>query len=285
MMSFLTVCCCNQSACLWTQLDADMRVLYVQCLCTLRQHSTCRFLQLAVRNTHSCGLMARIMEQLQWCCSGRMWSSPSLFTSSVAFFFLLCKAVHAASIHSIKSESLPANRFAGSRIGWRAEALQQPGIFCSVQLCASWHCCHRGMSLFPLRVSLVCMNFHRGTEKSQFTPTLHISSHISAASVIFFITTSPVVMMSLQLFFLPKCWPPLLQSHHHPPLLPLTPTEGYLCSVIGSFSHFSVWCWRQETQQKGEAGLWEADFKADTKGCTEEVRFCAHVCHERTHVI
>lgn len=40
MMSFHTVCCWNQGACLWTQLDADMRVLYVQCLCTLRQRSS-----------------------------------------------------------------------------------------------------------------------------------------------------------------------------------------------------------------------------------------------------
>ena len=76
-------------------------------------------------------------------------------------------------------------RDAGSRVGWRTEALQQPGIFCSVQLCASWHRCHRGMSLFPLRVSPVRMNFPRGAQKSQFTPTLHISSRISAAPVIF----------------------------------------------------------------------------------------------------
>lgn len=78
-------------------------------------------------------------------------------------------------------------------------------------------------------------------------------------------TSSPTVMMSLQLLLLFKRWTPLpILLPHHYLLCSLStgpPSAGYLCSVIGSFSHFSVWRWRQETQREGEAGVWRKETK------------------------
>lgn len=74
-----------------------------------------------VRRGHSCGLTAMMTEQgfqrqLQWSCSEKAWSSPSLFTS------LACSRY--CPVLCVLRRCCPVNRWQRDRL-----ALQHPGIF------------------------------------------------------------------------------------------------------------------------------------------------------------
>lgn len=143
-------------------------ILHVQCLCvcTLGHHSTCYsssclsetdvpvvwwrwmskffvFFSISLR-LH----LLQLWTLLRRHCHMRMWSSPSLFFSMA---FLLCNTLHSIRVSAFESIA------AGSC--WLIDTLQQPGIFCSIQLKANWHSCHQGMSLFSLSESHFCVEY------------------------------------------------------------------------------------------------------------------------------
>ena len=143
--------------------------------------------------------------------------------------------MHAASLHSIKSETQAAGSAGGRRhCSSQASSAASSCVPAGTAVTAGCHCFHSE--------SHPCACIFPGERRSHSSLQHYTFPHAFLpllSSLLFFfflIFIDPHGMMSLLLLFLP----PLLVPHPLPPLPLPPPTEGYLCSVIGSFSHFSV---------------------------------------------
>ncbi len=242
----------------WCSLGTDMFVLYVQrvcvcvCVCTLGSPWHMLFLQLPVRNRHSCGLMTMNEQVFQQAPTkaanlvavGVCGSRPPCLPAWLLYYATLCMPRR-----HIASELQMVNQWQQDRLAARDTAaaghlLQHPAM-CQVS--------PRDVTLFTWVYQFIQGNGAVAVypNTTRFIPfPLFLSSFSSL-----FMTSSPVMMMLLQL--LPSI-PPSLFSFpiiiSSAPSLTGPPSAGCLCSVIGSFSHFSVWRWRQETQREGGGG-------------------------------
>ena len=176
-------------------------------------HSTCRFLQLAVRNTHSCGLMARISEQLQWedvvlallVYQQRGFFFFFFFFEGFFFFYYYYQKSHVLSRYTESSQRRrQQGRLADGGTAAARHLLQRPAV-CQLA------------PLSPRDVTVSTPSLTRAHEFSQGSAEVTVHSNIThflthfcrSCHLYFFffffflITTNPAVMMSLQLLFLP----------------------------------------------------------------------------------